>query len=343
MEGLRPLGVGELLDAAIRIYRSRAKTLMLAVAIPLLPVTVFTTLVTWSSRTDLGVDPSTGAPNFDGGDIALQLTGSLVALVASVVAGALATAACFRSISGAYVGDDPDWKESLRFALSRFWSVLGLTFLVGLATLAGLLVCGFGVLYPLAFFSVAMPALLVEGIGAGEAMRRSRHLVKGRGWRTLGIVLLRTLLASAFQSVVSAPAIALIFAAPDSPVTQVVTAILSCAAAIIVTPFTAAFTMALYVDLRVRKEGFDLVLWAQRLGTAPVDGFPTQPGAPTMPFPPGWGAPHGGYQAGGYQAGGYQAGGYQAGGYAPPGYYGPGGAPVAGGPSRLPPPPPRPG
>ena len=41
MEGLRPLTLGEILDASIRIYRGRARTLLLAVAVPVVPVLIF--------------------------------------------------------------------------------------------------------------------------------------------------------------------------------------------------------------------------------------------------------------------------------------------------------------
>lgn len=293
MEGLRPLGVGELIDAAVRIYRSRAKTLLAAVAIPVVPVLIFTSLVSFSSQPDLTVDPATGAPNFDGGDLALYFAGLIVSLVASIIAGSIASAACFRSISGAYVGDDPDWRQSLRFAWKRFGAVLGLTVLATLVTLAGLLACLVGVLVPMAFLSVAVPALLVEGLGVGEAMGRSWNLVKGTFWRVLGIVLLSLLLGVAFQAALSSPLAVLFFVDVNPVVQQVLTALVSVISTVLVTPFSAALTMALYVDLRVRKEGFDLVLWAQRLGNASTDGFPAQPGVPAFPSgfgpgPSGW-------------------------------------------------------
>lgn len=279
MEGLRPLGVGELIDAAIRIYRSRAKTLLLAVAVPVVPVLVLTTLVSFSSQPDLTVDPATGQTNFDGGDLALFFAGAIVTLIATTIATSIATAACFRSISGAYVGDDPDWRQSLRFAMSRFGSVLGLTLLIGLLTVLGLVACLVGVLVPMTFLSVAVPALLVEGLGVGDAMRRSWRLVRGTAWRVLGIVLLSALLGLVFQAALSAP-IALIFLVDVSPlVEQIVNGVVTTISTVLVVPFSAALTMALYVDLRVRKEGFDLVLWSQRLGNAPTSNFPDQPGA----------------------------------------------------------------
>jgi hypothetical protein len=66
------------------------------------------------------------------------------------------------------------------------------------------------------------------------------------------------------------------------------------------TPAVAAFAIVLYIDLRVRKEGFDLYLLAQRLGVEPTEAgaqalLPPQPAVyadgeqpPFWPPPPGW-------------------------------------------------------
>jgi hypothetical protein len=72
-------------------------------------------------------------------------------------------------------------------------------------------------------------------------------------------------------------------------------------AAAVTTPFSASFVTVLYFDLRVRKEGFDLQLFAERLGLAPrPEGEYRPPPAPTeapassgeqppyWPPPPGW-------------------------------------------------------
>ena len=286
MQGLRPLGVGELLDAALKIYRSRVKTLLLAVAVPVLPVVIFSVLVSTSAG-DLQVDPATGELQGDGGDLVLSLAAMIVSAFATIVATSVATAACYRSIIGAYVGDDPDWRESLRFGFSRLGSVLGLTILTALVTFAGLILCVVGVLWPLAVFAVAMPAMLVEEISATRSMGRSRDLVKGSGWRVLGIVLLGMLISVVFQGMVSTPLAAVVVADAGVVVEAIVNALVTMIATVLVTPFTAALTMALYVDLRVRKEGFDLYLWAQRLGLSAAGGFPSQPGAPELPQ--GWG------------------------------------------------------
>ena len=81
---------------------------------------------------------------------------------------------------------------------------------------------------------------------------------------------------------------------------QVANAIATGIAAVLTTPFTAAVTALIYFELRVRKEGFDLALLAQRMGVAPPPGgfaptpwagAPAQPwGQPPQPNQP-WGAP----------------------------------------------------
>ncbi len=344
MEGLRPLGVGELLDASIRIYKSRAKTLLAAVAIPVIPVVIFTTLITWSSQPSQQTDPATGLPTLDGGDLGLMFAGFIVTLLFTVVASSVATAACYRSISGAYVGDDPDWRESLRFGLSRIWPVLALSFVTSLLTGFGLIFCLVGAMVPYTFFSVAMPVLLVEGQGVFASIRRSCALVRGTAWRVLGIVLLGYLLAAAFQAAIGAPVAALVFAGVSPVARQVGTAFFSIISTVLVTPFTAAYGMALYVDLRVRKEGFDLVLWAQRLGTQPAGGvFPAQPGAPAVSPgwpgpPPGYGPPPGNGPPPGY--GPPSAYGHLPPPPLPPAGYGPPPAPIVGPPTAWAPPPP---
>jgi len=48
-------------------------------------------------------------------------------------------------------------------------------------------------------------------------------------------------------------------------------------------PLLAAVTLVLYVDLRVRKEGFDLQLLAERMGLPPDSDLPPEALAPAPP------------------------------------------------------------
>jgi hypothetical protein len=65
----------------------------------------------------------------------------------------------------------------------------------------------------------------------------------------------------------------------------------------IATPAAAAFITVLYIDLRVRKEGFDLLLLARRLGVERAPGEAPPPFLPELPSPgsqpPFWPPPPG--------------------------------------------------
>jgi hypothetical protein len=293
MNQLRPLTVGELLDSAVRTYRERFRTLVAAVAVPMVPVVVLQTLISWSVEPE-STDPFSAPDNaatISASEAALQLAGSLAGLVAILVGTALATAACFRALSSAYVGGEVSWRESLAFARTRVWSVIGLTLLSALGMLVGFLLCIAPGVLLYAWWAVATPALLMEGLGATDALRRSSALARQRFWPVLGAMLLSALLALVFQAALSAPLFGLLFTEVDGIVFYAVQGVVNLAVLILVTPFTASFTLALYVDLRVRLEGFDLYLWASNGGRA-TPGHVVAPGyeaaspygSPTAPY-----------------------------------------------------------
>ena len=125
----------------------------------------------------------------------------------------------------------------------------------------------------LAWFNVkvlfATTALVLEGTSVRESLRRSFALTRGRFWRTLGISLLAGLLASVISQVVQYPiglftGLGLAAFGPDEATgvaalatVQIIGTVISTT---IVGPFIAAITSLLYVDARIRSEGFDHVL-----------------------------------------------------------------------------------
>src|SRR5437660_4789172 len=118
---LRPLGVGEVLDAGIKIYRRRFGTLVRATASVVVPVSIIAGIVGVSAATSNGSDT-----NFTGGDAAAIGAVVIVALI-GVVASQLATAASFEIVAGDYLDTSPTWQESLRAALRKLHSVIWVT------------------------------------------------------------------------------------------------------------------------------------------------------------------------------------------------------------------------
>jgi hypothetical protein len=306
---LRPLRVGEILDTALTIYRQRAGTMIRAVVLVIAPVQVLTAIVNLSAPgndvSTIRTDPTTGleSTSVDWSLFLGFVAATLAVAALGVIASQLATAACLKSVSGAYLGSEPDWKESLRFARGHVRSLIWLTILYGLGLGVGFLLCVAPAVYLYGAWAVATPVLLLEGKKGRRALGRSRQLVKGRWGPTFLAIVLGAILAAIVQGVLQGLLLGLLVSGANDVVRAVASAVAGTLGSALVTPFTAAVAVVLYFDLRVRKEGFDLELLAERVGIAPPEGTtftpsPIRPAPPTLdggddeppfwPPPPGW-------------------------------------------------------
>jgi hypothetical protein len=301
---LRPLGVGEIFDIAINVYRRHAGTLLRLVFFVVAPVSVVAAIVQGSAvpeDDDFFRIEDDGTLSYSESEVWATVAATLIAVLLGFIATTVASGACFRAVADAYLGSRPDWRESLGFAVRRLHSILWVTVLGSLLAIVGLVFCVIPGVYLYVAFAVAVPVLLTEGIKGRKALGRSRQLVKGRWWPTFAVVVLGTILAGIVSSVLEglAAAVSLTNDDPGSLVSIVAAAVSATAANTITVPFISAFVIVLYFDLRVRKEAFDLQLLAQQVGVDPVGGIPAaptrmpEPEAPSeqppfWPPPPGW-------------------------------------------------------
>jgi hypothetical protein len=290
--GLRPLSVGEILDAAIKICVRNARTLAVLAAIVVLPFAVLSGFVTLST-TSTASEVSTGFGGLRAADHASALGGQAIVSLIGLLVGLLTTAACVKAVSDVYLDQPPTVGGSLGFAARR----LGALFLLEI-----LLAIGLGIaflffivpgIYLYAAWAVATPALLIEGLRAPGSLGRSYRLVRGRWWQTAGILLVVNIMITVIGFTVAAALIAIAFSGATHSLTSTVflTSLASAAASILTRPFQAAVTTVLYYDLRVRHEGYDIQLLAQQVGMLP----PGPPGTPALaPLPGPLGTPGGG-------------------------------------------------
>jgi len=211
----------------------------------------------------------------------------------------VATAACFKAVADAYLGKRPSWRNSLAYVLRRLHSVLWVVTLIVLILIPAFLACVVPGVWLGVAYSVAIPVLFTEGARGFKSLRRSYRLVRGRWWPTFAVValgyLLTAIVGGALSAVVGG---ATSFDTSTSSATAVAANIAASVVSDLLTiPFIAAFLVVLYVDLRVRKEAFDLQLLAQQIGVEPPEGIgpapepePAAAGAqpPFWPPPPGW-------------------------------------------------------
>ena len=256
----RPLGVGEVLDLAFRIFK--------ATLVRGLPYGICAMI---AGQLPNIYDLGSGAARqpFGGGRpawVALFLLGVLVTLIAW-------SALLLRQ--QAIIEHRPTRSKSeLAATLRRLPSFVATTLLVLLAVGAGFAVLlvvprpyrgvAVGTLLALSSYvgvllSCAWPAVLFAGEGPAGALRHSVRLVWGNWWRVASIyavgaavVLVIAILVAALIPMVVPALLA------DIPVMMAVLRVAVNALGAVAAPFFGALVLAAFGDLRVRREGIDL-------------------------------------------------------------------------------------
>jgi hypothetical protein len=259
---LRPLGVGEILDLGIKIYRRRFGTLARAVAVVVVPISVLSAIVGLSAGTE------TTGTEFDGGDLAAGVGAALVGGLLGYAASQLATAASFEIVAGDYLDETRTWQQSLVVARRRFWPLVWLSLLQAIAIGLGFLLCILPGIYLGVVFSIAVPVLLFDDVRGTKALGRSRALLKDRFWPTLGALAVSMILSSIVSGIIQGVLLG-VTSSGGEVVDAFAQAVAGSLSSILTTPFSAAVVAVLYFDARVRKEGFDLELLARRIGVDP--------------------------------------------------------------------------
>ncbi len=303
---LRPLGVGEILDVAITIYRRNARTLLTLVFVVVAPFEILSALFQASALPEDELITETQPGTIEVNDaLWVGIAGFAVVALLSFVGATIATGACFKAIADGYLGERAEWRPALAYAARRLHSILWVTVLGALLSVLGLLLVVIPGVYLYVAFAVAVPVLLTEGVRGRKALGRSRRLVKGRWWGTFGVVLLGTILVAIVEGALLglSAAVTTVDTADPTLGSFLFNTAATVLASLIATPFAAAFITVLYFDLRVRKEAFDLQLLANQIGVDPESAAtplaPLREGTledelddserpPYWPPPPGW-------------------------------------------------------
>ena len=287
---LRPLGIGEVLDVGIKIVWRNAATMFWIVVPIVLPVQFLASLILVSAENEseqVGtIDPVTGEITYDTTETWIVLTAFVAVALLGLLVLTLVTAACFKAVGDAYLAERPSAKSSLGYALRRTHSIIWVTILTWILVLIGFVLCIIPGIWLYVSFAVAVPVLLTEGVKGRKALGRSRKLIRGYWWPAFAIILLGTLLTGIVSGVVGALLEAASLTDADNDTVTILTGTVGdTVAAALTTPFSAAFVTVLYFDLRVRKEGFDLQLFAERLGLAPRPEGEYRPPPPASEAP----------------------------------------------------------
>jgi MFS family permease len=257
---MRPLDLGQTIDSSMKIVQRQWRTLAVVVLVVAGPLQVLSLIITVATTDSWSLHSSLG----DQTDVRYTDEGAYAAGQAGIIALAflsylLGTVACYRAVADTYLGRATSVRESLAFAVDRLGASLWLSILLVVAVIAGFLAFVVPGVWLFVAFSVAVPAMLVEGVRGTAALRRSSALTKDRWWATAGRLLVGGIIGYVVGAAASVIAVVLGLLLFDegSLAALVIQHAGALAGSLFTTPFLAAVTVLVYFDLRVRKERFD--------------------------------------------------------------------------------------
>lgn len=298
---LRPLGLGDIYDGAFRIIRFNPRAtvgsaVLVASVTMAIPVLV-TALLTFTVGAVLDESGGGAGSELVGG---IGSFGSLFVGLALLQVGLIFVTGMVAHVThAAAVGRRLSLGEAWAATRGKRWRLLGLTLLINLVWIVGLVV------YVLVWFVLALtttdvlvlvvwgvvsvpayialmcwfwvrvyylpaPALMLEDVGVLGAIGRGWTLTRGAFWRTFGIALLTVVVASIAGNMLAVPVtiageLGAVAAGPEYAalglvLSQALSSVISSA---FVAPFTASVASLQYLDQRMRKEAYDVELMTQ--------------------------------------------------------------------------------
>jgi hypothetical protein len=274
---LRPLGLGDILDGSFKVIRRNPRaTLGLSAIAGVVQATVLALIQIFAlHQLSNGIDNSNpDDPQVDVGStvggIVSTLAGFLVAAIFAALLTGMLTVIITEDVLGKKLSISETWARirprGVRLGL--------LSLLVSVVPFIGLMFCIAPGVWLWGLWAVAIPAMVVENAKVGQSLGRSRSLVHRMFWRVWGIRALGVLMVGFMGALIGIPfaIIAEVItgsasfgfgsaAAAGLPVAYVlITSIGSVISTTLTAPIRAGIDALLYVDLRMRKEGLDIVL-----------------------------------------------------------------------------------
>jgi hypothetical protein len=280
---LRPLSLGELLDRTFFLYRRHFLLFLGIAAIPYLLVLVAIVV----SSLFLYELPSRGSV-----PASVQAVAAIVGVVLLVIVGIAVFVAFLYSagasvfaVSEIYGGRQPSIRGSFRLVRGKAGTIFGIMLLSGVIVIAGFLAFIIPGLYLMCRIPVATAAAMIEGLGPGDAIRKSFDLTKDFAGRSALIYLLAMAMSYGVGIMIQIPIFMLMAVSAKQSRLMLVWMVLgqvgNLIGGILIAPVHTIGFALFYYDLRVRKEAFDLQMMMQAIGADPMPP-PITGGVPSM-------------------------------------------------------------
>jgi hypothetical protein len=248
--GLRPKRIGEIVNAAMKLYQQHWKAVIAISAVIIVPVSfVSSILASRLPELEPGEMPSREELSTIISVVVYLIL--LQALTAPLLTGGLSWLA-----ARLYAGEEPSVQEALQVAFSRFLTLIWVGILTFFAVVGGLILLIIpGILISLRL-TFSPTVVVVEGVKGSGALGRSWRLSRGLMGKIFLTLVLTIVLVAIVQLLVGVP-FGIIGEALGGAPAIFFTFIGDALAGTISTPFAMIVVVLLYFDARVRQEGFD--------------------------------------------------------------------------------------
>lgn len=302
---LRPLSIGELFDRAFVLYRRHFWLFVGITALPGVFALVLTLINTAIQNPALleGMDPESAEFQSALFGMLGALAGMMIVLAIYFVVYMVALGATTFAVSEVYMGRTAAIMQVYGRMRGRIGALLWLLCLVGIrlfglwllaAVVVGMataihpiagVLAGFGVIgaagvltvFLMLRWGVSVPALVLEGLSARQAIRRSIALTSGRLGRVFLLGLCATMVTYGALALFQAPFVGLaMYVGMETWTGLALSAtggVLGTIATTMTSPFLIIGLALIYYDARIREEGFDLEVMVAALDgpAAPAD------------------------------------------------------------------------
>ncbi len=274
----RPMGVSDLFDEAFELYRSNFMLFLATAALILVPLNVviyefvMPNLRTATQHIAQSQFDMSQVFDFLGEATSTTLTVLVVyALFFVVLSGASIAIA-----SNRYLGRPAEMIGAYKTALKRTLPLLLSVILAFIATAVASLFCIIPGIYVFFRFALLPQVVLLEpALNPLAAVKRAWRMSGAHVWRTIGIMILLGVISGVITVSLQAPiqlALSLLpldslpFLSDIARHRDISLDIAGVTAHLLTTPFTFVTLTALYYDLRIRDEGYDMAVLSGQLG-----------------------------------------------------------------------------
>lgn len=286
---LRPLSIGELFDRTFRLFRQHFFIFISVAVITQLPSTMFQilTVAFFGSST----------ANLETAFLREEIVGPII-LVAlgvfflSLIFTQIGTAALTRAISDSYLGRKISFDGAFRRMENSWWHLILATFVAGLIIMVIFIPVGLIAVIPCIGILVAIPAFIglgaaanivisllppvvvLEKAGTIESVKRAWALGKLRFWWVFGYLFLLGILTGviiAGPSALIGALLPLIMGNTNLVIQSIIQQSTNLVVTAVFLPIRLIAVTLMYFDLRIRFEGFDLMVLASNDDEYSVD------------------------------------------------------------------------